>query len=228
MTRSIGLLCSLVLCFLAAPVSAAETPFLGLGVGLSTGNPFGSLVALDLGNDALLLSSLPASIYVPINVTPNIRIEPLVGFYHASGSHTSNPAGKAGTTNTTDTSATVFSAGVGAFYVFNPAEPLRLYLGPRVQFAYLSSETNDSNSASTTVTTATNSRAGWSISGAFGGEYYPIPRFSFGAEVALGYAGFGHPTRTFNDGTTTVSSSDNPSVSTVSTTGTLFARFYFL
>ena len=228
MTRSIGFLCSLCLCFLAAPVCAAETPLLGIGLGLSTGNPFGSLVALDLGTDAMLLSSLPASIYVPINVTPNIRIEPIIGFYHASASHTSNPAGKSGTTNTTDSSATVFSAGVGAFYVFTPAEPLRLYLGPRVQVAYLSSDTSDSSSASTVVTSSTTSRAGWNISGAFGGEYYPIPRFGFGAEVALGYAGFGHPTRTANDGTTTVSSTDNSSVSTVATTGTLFARFYFL
>lgn len=220
---SFALSCIALFC-MSATAFAEESPVVGIGVGLSAG---GNLVALGSSSDLLIVTA-PAAIYVPINITPNIRIEPLIGFYRAASSSTTANNGKSGVTTTTDSSASVFAIGVGAFYKMAPIPAFQLYVGPRLGLMFPSTSTTTSESDNSTQVTVKSSRTGWGISGAFGGEYSPVSRISFGAEIALGFTSYGTPSKTITPDPGGTPSNDTSTVSAVGTSGTFFARFYFL
>ncbi|HET7825602.1 MAG TPA: outer membrane beta-barrel protein [Anaeromyxobacter sp.] len=201
MTSTFRTAAALAAVALSAPASAQEhRPRLGIGVGISAFD-FNSTLTLTNGFPAVI----PDSIYVPINLGPNFRLEPQLGIMTLS-----QDTGGGGIAST-DTS--VVSIGLGAFYLVDVASQLDVYVGGRVvRTSY--SQTLKSPGVPDDKTEGTDIR----IIPALGGEYSPHPRFSLGAEVQLQLVSFGK--RTLSAG------GEIPGGSGTQTAGLLFARVY--
>jgi hypothetical protein len=185
----------------STPAFAQERrPRLGIGVGI-TAFDFNSTVTLTNGFPA----ALPDSIYVPINLGPSFRLEPQLGVMTIS-----QDVGGSGITST-DTS--VISIGLGAFYLAAVASQLDVYVGGRVvRTTY--TQTLKSAGAPDDKTSGDDIR----VIPAIGGEWFPHPRFSFGAEVQLQLVSYG--SRSVSSG------GSIPGGSGTQTSGVLFARVY--
>ncbi len=235
MHRTISTVCLGLLLMLAASLASAEESepmHLGLGLGMSAQSGWLSLFsAVSTDNNGSELLLVPTSFYVPINITPSFRLEPSIGFYRTSNDASTKLTPTSTTTSTSSESGTLVAVGLGAFYVMKPADAFRIYTGPRLDLLFISSSDTTSQTgvgASPTVTD-TSSRNGWTISGAVGGEYYPISRLSFGAEAALGFGGLGTPstTSTSSGGSASTASVSTSTNTTIRTVGTLFVRIFF-
>ncbi len=187
---------------LAAPASAQQPPPGRVGIGLGmpvTG--IGQLLSIASagGFDA-------PQIYVPINVSPNLRIEPQIGFVRVAN-------------DADDTTDSSFTIGAGVFFVKPVAQQTDLYLGGRLAFNWTRDE--DRTSA-TNVNTAKQTNT--SVAGVFGGEYLPSSWFSVGAEAQIAYVSQGDIKTTNSAGISVT----EPGGSIWSTQGLLFIRVYFL
>lgn len=151
---------------LAAPAAAQQDPRGGIGIALSS---------LDFGS-LFTGRSLPAAqVYVPINISPGLRIEPQVGFLRLEDDADPNA----------DTS--VFTLGIGLLFMKHVTPQTIAYLGPRIAVSRTSQSVNDPLGPGTIDATGTDFR----IAGAVGGEYLFSPSFSIGAEAQLGYTAIG-------------------------------------
>lgn len=165
----------------ASPAAAQQEfrPRVGIGIELT-----------NLGN-----------VYVPIDLAPNLRLEPLVGV------------------GTIDRDAGVdvkeYALGIGAFYVVPVGQQAHLYVGPRVGFRRLD-ETDPPN----TTIKATD----WWIGAALGGEFLAHPRVGFGGEAEILYASMGKHEATAGGPPEVV----QRSATAVGTQGLVFVRFYLL
>jgi hypothetical protein len=175
----------------AAPAAAQQRtnpPRFGLGVGLSQA-------------DAPLLSG--TLLFVPLNVGPQFRIEPFIGFdrvnFDAPGPRASN-----------------FAIGAGAFLVNPVASQVQLYGGGRLALNFFSSRDPGANPDKS-------ERTDFFIAGVLGGEYVPHPRIAVGAEAMVGYVAIGEEETT--DGVSGLVT-ESPSGSEFATQGTLFVRVY--
>jgi hypothetical protein len=171
----------------AAPAAAqqrASDGRFGLGVGLTDGPLFTG-----------------TEIFVPINVTPNLRVEPFFGI----DSEDTDING--------EFSQRLF--GVGVFWVNPLAAQAQLYAGGRLAFVF-----TDAKDPGPTPDEF--ERRDSFIGAALGGEYLPHPRIALGAEGTFGRIGvgdqevrqFGGPTVETDGGSRWV------------TQGTLFVRVY--
>jgi opacity protein-like surface antigen len=186
---------------LSASASAQEhRPRVGIGVGLSAFD-FNSTVQFLNG----FQTAVPDSIYVPINVTPNFRLEPQLGILTVT-----QDTGGAGVTST---ETSVVSIGLGAFYLVAVAEQLDVYVGGRVVRTTFS-QTLKTSGAPDDKTEGNDLR----VIPALGGEYSLHPRFSIGAEIQLQLVSFG--SRTLSSG------GSIPGGTGTQTSGLLFARVY--
>jgi hypothetical protein len=170
----------------------------GIGLGMPV-NQLGQLIGIFGGPSA----SVEPQIFVPINISPNLRIEPQFGYFKLSDDD-----------DQTDTSS--FTLGAGVFFVKPVAQQTQLYLGGRLALNWFRDEdqTSPAKFEQTNVT----------IAGVFGGEYLPSPWFSVGAEAQLAYTSLGDPDVTDTVGVTTTGQGG----SIFSTAGLLFLRVYFL
>jgi hypothetical protein len=142
----------------AATIAQAQEARQQVGVGVSI-NPF------EAGAFSTGAAALPTvEVYVPINVTPKLRIEPSLGIL----------------TNDVNngTSTRDVTLGVGVFYVQRLAAPFDLYMGGRLKLNFAHRETTNGGSDSGTDVL---------LAGALGGEHYFSPHFSLGAEAQLGF-----------------------------------------
>jgi len=184
-----------------AQQSTQSTPKVGIGVGMPT-NLFGGLLTT-IGS----ATGVPEGpqIYVPINVSPNLRIEPQFGYI-------------ANTDDEFDETDSSFTLGAGVLYVMPVAQQTNVYVGGRLTLTW----TKDEDHAGAALVKTT--QRSTSIAPVFGGEYVPSPRFSVGAEAQLDFISLGDPkveitgvpTQTFQGG------------STRSTQALVFVRVYFL
>ncbi len=172
----------------------------GIGLGLPT-HSFGSL--LSTAGTATGMFEGP-QIYVPINVSPNLRIEPQFGYF-------------SNTDDEVDETDSAFTLGAGVFYVAPVSERTNIYAGGRLAFTW----TKDEDHAGTTFTKTTQRNT--SIAPVFGGEYSPSPRFSVGAEAQLNFVWLGDPK--FEAAGTSVTGQGG---SNTFTQGLMFIRVYFL
>lgn len=156
-------LASLVLASLlaAAPAAAQRSARVGLGVGLSSLD-FGPLVSG---------SAPPAHLYVPIDLSARLRIEPQLGLVTFNG----DPGD--------DFSR--LDLGVGVLFQRSITQQLAAYVGPRVVLSFVSDEIDVGPGFDDA--TGIDAR----ILGAVGGEYRPHPNFSFGVEGQLGFTAVG-------------------------------------
>ena len=107
---------------------------------------------------------------LPINVSRRIRLEPFVDFFSTRADY---PV-------TSDTTwDTVTQIGVGAFAMFESAEHVTVYAGPRVGLVRGSTKLSGSGGVTSTES------SGWFVAASVGGEYGFSARFSLGAEAKI-------------------------------------------
>lgn len=201
----------LALALAAAPAALAAEPAhatgpnnvsVGIGVGVQ---PF------DLANSAtgsaIVNGPAPVSLYVPIQIGSQLRIEPSFGIWHVGGSSTVlNPS-----------SDTVWSLGVGGMFYFVPPAPVGFYAGGRLGLQHFS----ESRTAGGTKNDL--SATDFLIAPVLGAEYAVAPKFTVGAEFQLPITFYGNPS--VDNGTT--STTVNADRTGVSTNAVVFLRYFF-
>lgn len=136
---------------LAVTASLAAEPTMGVGVGLSSDT---------------------TTIRFPIDIAPDMRIEPEFGLAYADNDGNSN---------------TDFALGSGFYLLNHPSQQINLYFGGKALVGYTSYDYGNGNDDSTTQLR---------LGGVFGFEYLFDRHFSAGGEAGA-YIGFGDAT-TFN------------------------------
>lgn len=165
-----------------------STPQFGLGVGIT-----------DAG------TTMPGYLFfVPINVIPQLRVEPLIGWARRD--------------TDADGKSSDFTMGVGVFWVHPLAAQLQLYAGGRLASQWASYEPANFGANGTSKW----SRRDTILALAAGGEYLPIPRVALGAEFQLGYVSVGDTKTTQWNGITATGGGG----SGTATQATIFARIY--
>jgi hypothetical protein len=146
MTKKLAL--ALAALALATPALAQDAARPQFGIGIA-------IVPLDSPGQTI-------EVYAPINVAPQLRLEPSLGISTSDGpgNDTSN-----------------FTLGLGAFYVSRLAAQLDMYAGGRLKLNFASVDAGTTDDSGTDI----------SLAGALGGEYYLVPRFSLGLEGQLGF-----------------------------------------
>jgi hypothetical protein len=180
---------------LAQQASAKGDPKFGLGVGLTRSASDGP----DLGT----------LVFVPINVAPNFRVEPFIGW---ARSDLDPGVGRANLGSPVSGKTSDFTLGIGAFLVQPIAAQVQLYAGGRLASQWQSFKDNagDKDARRNTI-----------LAAAAGGEYLPVPRVALGGEVQLAYISFGDTHFSGPGGSGTAGGGSGSA-----TQATLFARFY--
>lgn len=191
---------------------SSAAPFIGLGVELEN--------IVTTNNDYTL--------YVPINLTPQLRIEPLVTLLRTSSTdiERNNDNTVVRTDNRSNTSIGV---GVGGFYMWSLTDSITAYGGGRLQ--YLRSNTFTENilevrNAPTTTTSISQGRNNFLFQGAIGTEWYFTRFMSIGGEGQFNIFYQGTPTI---ERDSDINDPENTSTSTtISPEVSAFFRFYFM
>jgi hypothetical protein len=197
MTRKILGALAVAAALAAAPAARAQPQptRVGFGIGLA---PFAPLALTNAR-----IAPVGAGLYLPIQIGPNLRVEPSLSILSFSQS----PAA--------DGSAV--GIGAGAFYWFVPpqVQQVGFYVGPRLELFFLKSK--QANPPGADVETK---ETDFALTAVMGGEYFVASRFSVGAEAQLALTWYGDR-----------KVSGQPSVSRdaagLSTNGVVFLRYFF-
>lgn len=163
-TLRLAVLC--VALSLASPAAAQEaTPRGGIGIALSN---------LDVGS--LFTGGFPAAqIYVPIVISPGLRIEPELGVLKLEDDQDPSQ------------DVSVYTLGVGLLFTRHVGEDVLAYVGPRLAISRVSQPVNDPFGPGSVDAVGTDLR----LAAAIGGEYFFSSRFSLGAEAQLAFMAVG-------------------------------------
>ena len=210
--------------------AAGALPKVGLGVEVD--NVFGAafnLAGNSINTLRLFEQDNTYKLYVPINLSNTLRVEPVVGFVRATSNEQSvNNNVEVFDDNTT----TAFSLGVGGFALWALTDSIHAYGGGRLAFNRISvtTQTTVNSPGNTNISTVTNSRNGIQLQGALGTEWFFNRYMSFGGEGQLNIRWFGTPTRTVDPdpGNTNNNDGDSESDTFISPNVELFLRFYFM
>jgi len=143
----------------AAPEGKAKV---GFGVGIETTSVFQTL---GIANSQ---TATPVMFYAPIQLTPQLRVEPQVGLFAFSN-------------DAEDRSG--FALGSGFFLTQPLSQNLELYVGPRLILDFVGGKDKATGTSGSAVDV--------SILAAAGVEYYLSNHFSVGAEGQFGYTSVG-------------------------------------
>ena len=187
-----------------SPAAQAQSKDVSVGFGVGI-EPLGLLGVSPNGSplSGTSIAAPGASFYVPIQIGPQLRIEPSIGFRHLGLNGGSENA---------------WSLAVGGLFYFAPPSPTGFYVGGRLGLAHFS--TSVGTGAAEVSTSATD----FTIAPVLGAEYAFASRFSIGAEAQLPITFVGNPSQT-TGGTTVINNVDR---SGVSTNAVLFFRYFFL
>lgn len=218
LSRTLTLVAALTT-LIATPALAQETtttsssaPFIGLGVEIEN--------ILTTNNDYTL--------YVPINLTPQLRIEPLVTLLRTSSTDIERNNDNT-VVRTENRSNTTIGVGVGGFYMWGLTDSITAYGGGRLQ--YLRSNTYAENilevrNSPTTTTSISQGRNNFLFQGALGTEWYFTRFMSIGGEGQFNIFYQGTPTI---ERDSDINDPENTSTSTtISPEVSAFFRFYFM
>ncbi|MEJ2053532.1 MAG: outer membrane beta-barrel protein [Calditrichaceae bacterium] len=168
--------------------------------------PFGIGVnVLDLNG---IMSGAGATVYLPINLAPGFRLEPLIGLNITSDEYDSGA----------EYSQTDMILGIGIFPTIRKGNAV-IYVGGRVGIGLGSSESKNSNGDKT----SDQSDFSFGLGPALGGEYYFNPHLSLGGEVSIMYR---HTTMT-DKAIFDYEEDQEDTESSIGTQGLVFIRFYF-
>ena len=159
-------------------------------------------------------------IAVPVNATPTIRVEPLIGL-----SNTSSTSENSDADSKEESSRSNITVGAGVFYMLRTQDAFLMYVGPRFGVNLASSENISEQGDQKSETTM--SRTDIFLGLGFGGEFFFNPRFSLGAEVGLSVVMTGDPTTETKAGGQTSEDKDEESGLAMNTNGFLWGRFYY-
>ncbi|HET9595618.1 MAG TPA: outer membrane beta-barrel protein [Anaeromyxobacteraceae bacterium] len=203
----------------AAPAAAQERSpgsqpgvSVGLGVGIEPLATLGITSAGNLNGTVNGSGFAPVGLYVPIQVNPQIRIEPVIGFWHVSGSRNAASDGQ-------QIGGSATTLGVGGLLYLAPPAPTGFYAGLRLALNLQSADV-----AAAGGTTTTSKETDFSLAPVFGGEYAFAPRFTLGAEFQLPFTWYGNPTSE----TAGASVTSNNDRSGFRTNAVVFLRYFFL
>jgi opacity protein-like surface antigen len=185
---------------------------IGFGVGVEpfSSSLFGGATAAGSLDETLNGGNAPVGIYVPIQIAPNLRLEPLFGYWHVSGNR--NVLGG------NDNSRSATTLGLGALVYLQPVNPTGIYAGARLALNFQSS--------SDVVAGADRdlSETDFAIAPVFGGEYAFAQRFTFGAEVQLPITFYGNVSDKRPSDTVTTNTDRHG----IRTNAVVFLRYFFL
>jgi hypothetical protein len=176
-----------------------------------------------------ITSTSAIEFYVPIKVTNKFRLEPSIGLFFTSSSTTTTPIVHGnGYSETTTNDASVVTIGIRGIFNSSLSNSLSLYYGPRLEFGFVSSTSEDGQPSQDYKTTTTETDI--TLGGVIGVEYFPIRKFSFGGEISLNYMTFGNPYVTNEDNPQTQPSTytSERDQHTLYTGALFFMRWYFL
>ena len=214
----IGSLALLLVMGMSASAMAQDKPLGTVGIGVSI--DANSL----LGNSSTFRGSggiadvNRASVLIPLNLIPNLRIEPLLGFSYSTNEVQSEPGEPQGTV---EFNRFGFTAGVGGFYTFRPSAVTNVYAGARIAGSTLNDSSEVNAGGVKTDTTIT--RLDIIVEPVIGGEYHFSPHFALGAEFKIPVNLIGEAARNVND----ADDVNEPGGLTINTSTALVARFYF-
>ena len=199
-----------VVLLLSAPAARAQAQggrgqvHVGFGVGLEPVRPASATDHI----------SPPAvGLYLPIQLTPAIRIEPSLAL--ATFSQSTAAAQASG-----PLSWSSLELGVAGHFYLVPPSPVGIYLGGRLALGFESQkDVGAGANPPVTRTTATN----LTLAGVLGGEYFVHHAFSVGAEAQLGLTFLGDRRVEAPNGTTTGLSRDGA----LATHGVVYLRYFF-
>jgi hypothetical protein len=154
-------------------------PQVGVGVSLDL-TPTGDFSLFD----ELHLTGRTGNIHVPIQISPTVRLEPMIGYAHESQEATNGSA-------TSKAAGTLWRAGVGLLFQFSNHEDFQAYAGGRAGLARRSVKLTNSDPNFPPPTTAKASQKNTFVAAVLGGEFYFSPRFSLGAEAQLVFTDLG-------------------------------------
>jgi hypothetical protein len=193
---------------LASVAAAGErppgAPRLGIGISLEPS----LLSLLQLGN---AVYAPPIQLYVPIVLTPALRLEPAIGVISVTDKG-----------NVIDLTSEAFSIGIGALYLRPVAAQVQLLAGGRVTVIWA----RDQASAGTPQPAVVESKQrNLLVALVLGGEYQPSPWFSIGLEGQLAFARLGDIEA---KNTATSATATEKGGSSASTNALVFLRAYLL
>lgn len=133
---------------LSAPALAQQTGGqFGLGVSITPESSFSPTV----------------EVYFPMNIAPNLRLEPSIGIFSVDNPSTSGAGDRRDLT-----------LGAGLFFTQKVAPVVDMYMGGRLKLNFANNDPGDSGTD-------------FLLAGAAGGEWYVVPKFSLGMEAQLGF-----------------------------------------
>lgn len=153
--RIAAALATLVVAGPAAAQQAQARPTIGLGISI---DPFA-----DTTFPGALAAGGTVQIYLPMQISPQLRVEPSLGIFTSDG-----PAGDADYSNLT--------LGVGVFLTNRVAPAVDVHMGGRLKLNFASVDFGPVDDSGTDL----------ALAAAIGGEYYLAPKFSLGLEGQLG------------------------------------------
>lgn len=168
-----------ILLLFCAAIGRAQEPGTQVGIGISLDPTRLFLAGSNFYSNVLT----PVNIYVPIG-GPQFRFEPEIGYF--SYSYESSLA-----QSKSENDASIFHVGGGVFYVISTNTPVRVYVGPRVGFNFVSSKSSSSTQFGSY--SSESSETDFTIGMNVGGEYLLGPQFSVGGEAQLNYISLGKP-----------------------------------
>lgn len=209
--------------WLGLPATASAEPTLhdeGIHVGLGAGlAPFGLVVS---GNDVISPPPVPG-LYVPVDIGPNLRLEPEFGIFRYSITLTSDGLEQSN-------ALTLLRFGSGIFYRMALGESSGAYVGGRVGILLNTVSSDDYQpdaAGNQTKVTTTGSRTDISLGLAGGGEHFFTSYFSLGAEAQLGMLLLGDATTEREPPAESTGTEPETSGLVLETRSLLFARVYF-
>ena len=191
---------ALLICLAAAPLRAQQDAGTHIGVGIRVNDLLSDLATATFSDGDLL--GLGAVLLVPIDVRGTFRVEPEVGFGRVSNSSEDGDF---------ETTSSRYHLGLGLMKLL-PRDAFGLYVGGRVQYTRSVETDNFPSDDDELVRTISG------LGPVVGGDYRFAPRFSLGGEAGLLYRSFGFESN---------GEEIETNLSSLSTTGAVYVRFYF-
>lgn len=170
-------LSTLVALLFVSTVAAAQRNTLYVGIGVAL-NP----VAIVVNNTDMFLPVGLMNIYVPLQISPHLRVEPECGILSIRDNTTGNNAIQQQTWQ-------YVRFGTGVFYTWQPIASTQLYTGVR---GGLLRHTTARETTNDIIPKRESAQWSYYTGLCLGGEYYFSPHFSLGAEAQLYYVYIGN------------------------------------
>jgi len=155
-----------------------------------------------------IISGAGSTVYLPINLGPGFRLEPLLGFNINSEKYD----------NDSESSSNDVKLGLGIFPTMRKGNAV-IYIGGRLGIAFGSSEYKNPNGD----VTSDQSEFSFGLSPVIGGEYYFNPHLSLGGEMGIMFRSTTMTDKAISD----FDEDEEDTEINIGTQGMVLIRFYF-